>query len=220
MVRRSEEVERLGKEKEKWNKEKDLSKEEYVTSWTRTIEALEKIYKGFYSYKDFKLGKFKPEPVWTCDDSYKDEDKTACKKDVMRILNLCKKEDVLINRPAVANLIYVNRLNKRETTNKDDVMEEPMPRESLPEVEDIKEGRLNMDVIGSTSCKEKEEELVASGEEKKSDDTTVEPVVCDQPNTENNKEVIDKTTSNVILPEQRGIREMEYLRYPRIQANP
>jgi hypothetical protein len=33
----------------------------------------------------------------------------------MRILKLCKKEHVLINSPAIANLIYVNRLNKRET---------------------------------------------------------------------------------------------------------
>jgi hypothetical protein len=112
-MRRSEEVERLGKEKEIWNKEKDLSKEEEVTSWTKTIEALEKIYKGFYSYKDFKLGKFKPEPVWTCEGNYKDEDKAACKKDVMRILKQCKKEDVLINSPAVASLIHNNRLNKK-----------------------------------------------------------------------------------------------------------
>ncbi|MDR2351117.1 MAG: hypothetical protein LBD56_00315 [Endomicrobium sp.] len=112
-MRRSEELERLAKEKEKWNKEKDLSKEEEVISWMKTIEALEKVYKGFYSYKDCRSGKFKPSSVWKCDGSYKDEDKMACKKDVMRILNLCKKEDVLINRPAIANLIYVNRLNKR-----------------------------------------------------------------------------------------------------------
>jgi hypothetical protein len=47
MVRRSEELERLAKEKGIWNKEKDLSKEEEVRSWMSTIEVLEKIYKGF-----------------------------------------------------------------------------------------------------------------------------------------------------------------------------
>jgi hypothetical protein len=112
-MRRSEELERLGKEKEIWNKENRLNNEEQVRSWTSTIEALEKIYKGFYSYKDYRSGKFKPEPVWTCEGNYKDEDKAVCKKEVMRILKLCKKEDVLINSPAVASLIYNNRLNKK-----------------------------------------------------------------------------------------------------------
>jgi hypothetical protein len=63
-MRRSEELKRLEKEGEIWNKESRLSKEEQVVSWTPTIEVLEKIYKDFYSYKDFRLGKFKPKPVW------------------------------------------------------------------------------------------------------------------------------------------------------------
>jgi nitrogen regulatory protein PII-like uncharacterized protein len=112
-MRRSEELERLAKEKEGWNKEGRLGEEEQVASWTKTIEALEKIYKGFYCYKDYRSGKFKPELVWTCKGSYKDEDKAACKNEVIKILKQCKKEDVLINRPAVANLIYNNRLRKK-----------------------------------------------------------------------------------------------------------
>jgi hypothetical protein len=63
-----------------------LSKEEEVKSWTRTIEALEKIYKGFYSYKDYRSGKFKPEPVWRREGDYKDEDKAAYKNEVIKIL--------------------------------------------------------------------------------------------------------------------------------------
>jgi hypothetical protein len=111
-MRRSEEAERLAKQKEGWTKEDRLSKEEEVASWIRTIEALEKIYKGFYSYKDFRMGKFKPEPVWRCEGNYKDEDKAACKNEVIKILKQCKKEDVLINNPAIANLIYNNRRRK------------------------------------------------------------------------------------------------------------
>jgi hypothetical protein len=118
MMRRSDEVERLEKEKEIWNKEDRLSKEEYVASWTFTIETLERIYKGFYSYKDYRLGKFNPEPVWTSVVNYKDEDKVACKNEVIKILKLCKKEYVLINNPAVVHLIYVNRLNKTKFKSK------------------------------------------------------------------------------------------------------
>jgi hypothetical protein len=59
------------------------------------------------------MGKFKPEPVWTCEGKYNDEDKAACKNEVIKILKQCKKEHILINRPAVANLIYNNRLNKK-----------------------------------------------------------------------------------------------------------
>jgi hypothetical protein len=77
------------------------------------------------------LGKFKPEPVWTSVVNYKDEDKVACKNEVIKILKLCKKEDVLINSPAVANLMYINRLRKREATNKDDVIEDTLPVENL-----------------------------------------------------------------------------------------
>jgi hypothetical protein len=152
-MRRSEELERLAKRKELWNKENRLSKEEQVASWIRTIEALEKIYKGFYSYKDYRMGKFKPELVWRCEGDYKDEDKAVCKNEVIKILKLCKKEDVLINRPAVANLIYVNRLNKRDTTKSSFVKEE-----------------------------QKEEETVSSAQEKKSDDTTEETNGCDGTN--------------------------------------
>jgi hypothetical protein len=36
----------------------------------------------------------------------------------MRILKLCKKEGIFINNSAIANLIYVNRLNKREIKTK------------------------------------------------------------------------------------------------------
>jgi hypothetical protein len=58
----------------------------------------------------------------------------------MRILKLCGKEDLLVDKPAVANLIYVNRLNKRGETNKDTVMKETTQVESLQEAEDtIKE---------------------------------------------------------------------------------
>jgi hypothetical protein len=81
MVRRSEGFERL--EGEKWNKEKDLSKEEEVRSWTSTIEALEKLYEGFYCYRGYKLWKFKPNPVWVCEGKYKGEDKVACKREVI-----------------------------------------------------------------------------------------------------------------------------------------
>jgi hypothetical protein len=113
-MRRGEEAERLAKEKEIWNKEDRLSKEEEVASWTRAIEALEKIYKGFYSYKDYRMGKFKPELVWRCEGKYNDEDKAAYKNEVIKILKQYKKEYILINSPAIANLIYVNRLNKRK----------------------------------------------------------------------------------------------------------
>jgi hypothetical protein len=113
-MKRNEEVERLAKQKEIWNKEQSLTKEEEVLSWTNTIESLEKIYKHFYSYKDYRLGKFKPKPVWLCEGEYKNEDKEKSKKEVIGILKLCKKEHILINSPAIVNLIYANRLNKRE----------------------------------------------------------------------------------------------------------
>jgi hypothetical protein len=113
-MKRNEEAERLEKQKERWNKERSLSKEEEVLSWTHIIEALEKVYKHFYSYKDFPKGKFNPKPVWLCKGNYTDEDNATCKEEVMRILNLCKKEYILINSPAIASLIYVNRLNERE----------------------------------------------------------------------------------------------------------
>jgi hypothetical protein len=74
---RNEEAKRLAKEKEIWNKENRLSKEEEIKSWTPTIEVLEKIYKHFYSYKDFRLGKFNPSAVWLCQGNYNDEDKAA-----------------------------------------------------------------------------------------------------------------------------------------------
>lgn len=113
-MKRNEEAERLAKQKERWNKEQSLTKEEDISSWTQTIEILEKVYKKFYFYKDFPKEKFNPNPVWLCEGNYTDEDKASCKKEVIRILNLCKKEYVLINSPAIANLIYVNRLNERE----------------------------------------------------------------------------------------------------------
>jgi hypothetical protein len=113
-MRRNEEAERLVKQEEIWTKENRLAKEEQVASWTTTIEALEKIYKHFYSYRDFPKGKFNPKPVWLCEGEYKNEDKEKSKKEVVGILKLCKKEHILINSPAIANLIYVNRLNKRE----------------------------------------------------------------------------------------------------------
>jgi hypothetical protein len=106
VARRREEIERLEKEKEIWNKENRLSKEEEIKSWTPTIEVLEKIYKHFYSYKDFRLGKFNPSAVRLCQGDYNDEDKAACKKEVMRILKMCKKEGIFINNSAIANLIY------------------------------------------------------------------------------------------------------------------
>jgi hypothetical protein len=113
-MKRNEGTERLAKQKERRNKEHSLTKEEEVLSWTSTIETLEKVYKDFYSYKDFRMGKFKPNPVWLCEGNYKDEDKSTYKKEVIRILNLCKKEYILINSPAIATLIYINRLNERE----------------------------------------------------------------------------------------------------------
>jgi hypothetical protein len=90
------------------------------------------------------LGKFKPKPVWLCEGEYKNEDKEKSKKEVVRILKLCKKEHVLINSPAIANLIYVNRLNKREAMEKKlsfkgNVWEETSPMESPTKVEEIKE---------------------------------------------------------------------------------
>jgi hypothetical protein len=118
-MRRNEEGERLVKQEEIWDKENRLTKEEQVRSWTMTIEALEKIYKHFYSYRDYRLGKFKPKPVWICEWEYKDEDKEKSKQEVVRVLNLCKKEHLLINSPAIASLIYVNRLNKREAMEKE-----------------------------------------------------------------------------------------------------
>jgi hypothetical protein len=102
-MKRNEEAERLAKQKERRNKEQSLTKEEEVLSWTHTIETLEKVYKDFYSYKDFRLGKFKPKPVWLCNGNYKDEDKATCKKEVMRILNFCNKEHILINSPAIVS---------------------------------------------------------------------------------------------------------------------
>jgi hypothetical protein len=106
-MRRNEELKRIEKEKEIWNKEKDLSKEEYIVSWTRTIDVLEKANNAFGSKKAGQC------LVWTCEGNYKDEDKVACKKEVIKILKLCKKEDVLINNPTVAHLIYNNRLGKK-----------------------------------------------------------------------------------------------------------
>jgi hypothetical protein len=153
---RNEEAERLAKEKELWNKENRLSKEEKVASWIRTIKALEKIYKGFYSYKDFRMGKFKPEPVWACKESYKDEDKKDSKNEVIKILKLCKKEDVLINSPAVASLICVNRLRTRKATKKDDVMEDTLPIEKLPQAKEIKEERVDINETVSIGSEEKE----------------------------------------------------------------
>jgi hypothetical protein len=79
----NEEAERLEKQKERWNKERSLSKEEEALSWTPTIESLEKVYKDFYSYKDFPKGKFNPNPVWLCEENYTDEDKATCKKEVI-----------------------------------------------------------------------------------------------------------------------------------------
>jgi hypothetical protein len=152
-MRRSEELERVAKEDEGWAKEEELSKEEEVASWTRTIEALEKIYKGFYSYKDYRLGKFKSEPLWTCEGKYKDEDKAACKNEVIKILKQCKKEDILINRPSIANLIYVNRLRKRGDTKEDNEMEE-----SLTQAEEIKEERLDINETVTLVSKGKEDE--------------------------------------------------------------
>jgi hypothetical protein len=140
---RNEEAKRLAKEKEIWNKEDRLSKEEEVASWIRTIEAIEKIYKGFYSYKDFRMGKFKPSPVWECKGSYKDEDKKDCKNEVIKILKQCKKEDVLINRPAIANLMYVNRLRKRDTTKSSFVEEEQKKEETKSSAKE----RTDADVI-------------------------------------------------------------------------
>jgi CRISPR/Cas system CSM-associated protein Csm2 small subunit len=66
-MRRNEEVERLRKEKARHNKEDSLSKEEEIASWTKTVEVLEKIYRDFYSYKDYRSGKFKPSPAWECE---------------------------------------------------------------------------------------------------------------------------------------------------------
>ena len=117
-MKRNEEAERLAKQKERWNKEQSLTKEEEFLSWTSTIEALEKAYMDFYSYKDFPKGKFNPKPVWTCEKDYRDEEKRDCKKEVIKILKLCKKEDVLINSPAIANLIFVNRLNEKRAAKK------------------------------------------------------------------------------------------------------
>jgi hypothetical protein len=122
---RNEELKRLAKEKEIWNKEKDLSKEEYVASWTRTIDVLEK------ANKDFSSKKARQCLLWTCEGNYKDEDKVACKKEAIKILKLCKKEDILINNPAVANLIYVNRLRKRESMKEDNEMKETLPERKI-----------------------------------------------------------------------------------------
>jgi hypothetical protein len=91
-MRRNEEDERLVKQEEIWDKENRLTKEEQVRSWTNTIEVLEKIYKHFYSYRDYRLGKFKPKPVWLCEGEYKREDKEKSKKEVVGILKLCKKD--------------------------------------------------------------------------------------------------------------------------------
>jgi hypothetical protein len=82
------------------------------------------------------MGKFKPEPVWRREGDYKDEDKAVCKNEVIRILKQCKKEDILINRPAVANLIYVNRLNKRDTTKSSFVEEEQKKEETMSAVKE------------------------------------------------------------------------------------
>jgi hypothetical protein len=121
-MRRNEEAERLVKQEDVWNKENRLTKEEQVASWATTVEALEKIYKHFYSYKDYRLGKFKPKPVWLCEGEHKDEDKEKSKKEVVGILKLCKKEHILINNPAIANLMYVNRLIKRGFAKEEDEM--------------------------------------------------------------------------------------------------
>jgi hypothetical protein len=125
LTTRNEEAERLRRQKERWNKEQSLTKEEEVLSWTSTIETLEKIYKDFYSYKDFMSGKFKPKPIWTCEGNYSEEDKEYCKKEVIEIFKLCKKEYILRAKPAVVNAIYDNRLKrklgrkKREATRKE-----------------------------------------------------------------------------------------------------
>jgi hypothetical protein len=76
------------------------------------------------------LGKFRPKPVWLCEGEYKNEDKEKSKKEVVGILKLCKKEHILINSPAIANLIYVNRLNKRETMEMRTKVEEVKERSS------------------------------------------------------------------------------------------
>jgi inactivated superfamily I helicase len=94
-----------------WSKEDNLGKEEEAATWTKTIELLEKVYKDFGSKKDKKA-------VWECKGDYREEDKTLCKKEVIQILKLCKKEYVIVDKPSVANAIYVNRLNKREATRK------------------------------------------------------------------------------------------------------
>jgi hypothetical protein len=52
-MKRNEEAERLAKQKERWNKEQSLTKEEEVLSWTHTIETLEKVYKDFYYFLIF-----------------------------------------------------------------------------------------------------------------------------------------------------------------------
>jgi hypothetical protein len=118
----NEEAERLRRQKERWDKEECSTREEQISSWTQTIETLEKIDKAWNSSRDFPKGKFKPKPIWTCEGNYSEEDKEYCKKEVIEILKLCKKEYILIDKPAVANSIYVNRLNKRDATRKDNSM--------------------------------------------------------------------------------------------------
>jgi hypothetical protein len=99
----NEEAERLAKQKERRAKEDLLTPEEQVSSWTHIIETLEKINKN--------LGKSKPKPAWLCEGNYTDEYKAACKEEVMMILNMCNKKDLLTNSPSIVNAIYVNRLD-------------------------------------------------------------------------------------------------------------
>jgi hypothetical protein len=118
--------------------------------------------------------------VWTCEGNYKDEDKVACKKEVIKILKLCKKEDVLINNPAVANLIYVNRLRKREAMKEDGKMGKTLPEERLPQAKETMQESSDINATGSIVSKGKEYEIISSSQERKNDDPTVEAIVCDE----------------------------------------
>jgi hypothetical protein len=139
------------------------------------------------------VGTFKPESVWTCEGDYKNEDKAVCKNEVIKILKQCKKEDVFINSPAVANLIYNNRLRKRGTTKEDSVMEDTLSVEKLPEEKEAMVERLDMNKTVPIASKEKEH---ISATERIMDD--------DEAELRKDKEASRIIVNNVILPEQKG----------------
>jgi hypothetical protein len=169
-----------------------LTKEEEVLSWTSTIETLEKVYKDFYSYKDFPKGKFNPNPVWLYEGNYKNEDKATCKKEVMRILNLCKKEYILINSPAIANLIYNNRLSERKVKKENMVtLQEKIVNKPIAPQDLAKNDRLiERDFV--------EKEEIVSAAQQKSDSPSTNILTaqlsdCDKMDLKSGKETTDKT---------------------------